>query len=225
MIQIKDVVLVKDILINERVGPLTLIKSGYIYLRTGMYKNNKLSNFIIHGKTILYLGKNIRIINKGRFLFGIGKIGTAFISKDKPILDMEENSTLIINGSFAIGPGSCVSISKNATVELGNNSYITANSKIMCQDHVKIGDNCAISWDVEIMDSDFHNINGHSRRKPIDIGDHVLICCRATILKGVKIGNGAIVASGAVVTKDVPENCLVGGVPAKVIEENVSWSL
>jgi acetyltransferase-like isoleucine patch superfamily enzyme len=43
------------------------------------------------------------------------------------------------------------------------------------------------------------------------------------ILKGVNIGNGAIVAAGAVVTKDVPPNCMVAGVPAKIIKENVKW--
>ena len=46
---------------------------------------------------------------------------------------------------------------------------------------------------------------------------------RAVILKGVTIGDGSIVAAGAVVTKDVPAKTLVGGVPAKVIKENIEW--
>ena len=53
--------------------------------------------------------------------------------------------------------------------------------------------------------------------KPIRIGKSVWIGSNATILPGVTIGNGAIVAAGAVVTKDVPENTIVGGVPAKII--------
>ena len=43
------------------------------------------------------------------------------------------------------------------------------------------------------------------------------------ILPGITIGDGAIVAAGAVVTKDVPARCMVGGVPAKVVKENVDW--
>ena len=46
---------------------------------------------------------------------------------------------------------------------------------------------------------------------------------KATILKGVKICDGAVIAAGAVVTKDVPAKCLVAGVPAKIVKENISW--
>ena len=52
---------------------------------------------------------------------------------------------------------------------------------------------------------------------PIEVGDDVWIGYRAMIMPGVKIGNGAVIAAGAVVTKDVPNYAIVGGVPAKVI--------
>ncbi|EFI14399.1 MULTISPECIES: DapH/DapD/GlmU-related protein [Bacteroides] len=55
------------------------------------------------------------------------------------------------------------------------------------------------------------------------IHDNVWIGTRATILKGVTIGEGAIVAAGAVVTKNVPPHTLVGGVPAKIIKEKISY--
>ncbi|MCR4305614.1 MAG: acyltransferase, partial [Candidatus Daviesbacteria bacterium] len=54
---------------------------------------------------------------------------------------------------------------------------------------------------------------------PVEIGDYVFIGPRAIILPGVKIGKGAVVAAGAVVTKNVQENMIVGGVPAEVIGE------
>ena len=58
---------------------------------------------------------------------------------------------------------------------------------------------------------------------PIHIGNHVWVGVRAIILKGVTIGDGAIIAAGSVVTRDVPANTLVGGVPAKIIKDNISW--
>lgn len=79
---------------------------------------------------------------------------------------------------------------------------------------------------VIIRDSDSHRITNepsYSVRKPIVIGDDVWIGMNVIILKGVKIGTGAIIAAGAVVTKEVPPYTLVAGVPAKVIKENVSW--
>ena len=57
-----------------------------------------------------------------------------------------------------------------------------------------------------------------SKAEPIVIGDDVWIRGNVTICPGVKIGNRAVVAAGAVVTKDVPENCLVGGNPARIIK-------
>ena len=59
--------------------------------------------------------------------------------------------------------------------------------------------------------------------KAIVIGDHVWIGKNVTILKGVKIGNNAIIAAGSIVTKDVPNNTLFGGNPAVIISEGVDW--
>jgi len=67
--------------------------------------------------------------------------------------------------------------------------------------------------------------NGNEKVKAlIVIGDHVWIGLNATILKGVRIADGSVVAAGAVVTRDVPGNTLAGGVPASKIKENVTWS-
>jgi acetyltransferase-like isoleucine patch superfamily enzyme len=59
--------------------------------------------------------------------------------------------------------------------------------------------------------------------QPIIIGNHVWVGMNATILKGVTIGDGAIIAAGSIVTKDVKANTLVGGVPARILKENVEW--
>jgi acetyltransferase-like isoleucine patch superfamily enzyme len=111
-----------------------------------------------------------------------------------------------------------------AEIVIGDRTYINRRTEIMSKSSVKIGQDCAISWDVVISDTDYHQILGTSSTIPIVIGDNVWIGCKATILKGVTIGKGAVVAAGAVVTQDVEPYTLVAGIPAKVIRRNVQWS-
>jgi acetyltransferase-like isoleucine patch superfamily enzyme len=85
---------------------------------------------------------------------------------------------------------------------------------------VTIGKNCLIGNYALIMDSDYHSLNDRSlpgEAAPIEICDDAWIATRAIVLKGVRIGAGAVVAAGAVVTEDVPPRTLVAGVPAKVV--------
>lgn len=140
------------------------------------------------------------------------------------IIRLDENATLKIGGSFALHYGADIIVFKNGTLVLGS-GYCNINVKIRCKESIKIGKNVAISHDVIIMDSDFHELGteGYEMTKPIIIGNYVWIGTRVTILKGVNIGDGAIVAAGSVVTKDIPPNCIAAGVPARVIKENVKW--
>jgi len=114
-------------------------------------------------------------------------------------------------------------IDPDAVLEIGDSTYINRRTEIIARDHISIGAECAISWDVVITDSDEHWQEHVEMIQPVHIGDHVWIGARAIILKGVTIGDGAIVAAGAVVTRDVPAGAVVGGVPAKVIREGARW--
>ncbi|WP_199618152.1 acyltransferase [Paenibacillus alkalitolerans] len=114
--------------------------------------------------------------------------------------------------------------SDEAVIEIGDHTFINRRSEIMCKKLVKIGRNCAISWDVSIMDTDYHCIEGSTPTKPTVIGDNVWIGNKSIILKGVTIGTGAVVAAGSVVSKDVPAYALVAGVPAKLVKTNVRWT-
>lgn len=90
-----------------------------------------------------------------------------------------------------------------------------------------IGDHVDIASEVMIYNSehDIHSEDMHSIKSPVEIGDFCFIGARAIVLPGVKIGRGAIIAAGAVVTKDVPEKAIVAGVPAKIIGERAVKSL
>ncbi|MBL8014506.1 MAG: acyltransferase [Candidatus Omnitrophica bacterium] len=108
---------------------------------------------------------------------------------------------------------------------LGNRNYFNRQVKIVCFDTVTIGDDCLIAADVHIYDHD-HRFDDLSRpirlqgyvTRPIKIGNNVWIGAKATVLKGVTIHDGAVIAANSVVTKDVPANAIVGGNPARVIK-------
>lgn len=110
-----------------------------------------------------------------------------------------------------------------ARIEIGAHTSVGIRSEIRCRERVVIGARCAISWDVQILDTDYHEIVGTPTTKPVTIGDDVWIGTRAVILKGVTIGDGAVVAAGSIVRSDVPAHSVVGGNPARVLREDVAW--
>jgi acetyltransferase-like isoleucine patch superfamily enzyme len=113
-----------------------------------------------------------------------------------------------------------LSAGNNARLTIGDDTFINTGVIISARSEVRIGKNCQIANQVIIMDNDFHGVEDRDRPEvaaPVIIEDNVWLATRCTILKGVTIGKGAVVAAGAVVTRDVPPDTLVGGVPAKVI--------
>jgi len=210
----------------------SIVKSLYLKLFT---ESPKFRNFVrVYPQTALNIHKTASIIlNKGNF-----SINRSWQKRNysSTMFEMAEHSKLIVNGTFDIYSGAYLSVTKNAVLILGS-GYINNNLNISCFEKIEIGNDVVISENVTIRDNDDHYINAKTSQfinnndssadvkttAPIKIGNHVWIGLNVTVLKGVTIGDGAIVAAGAVVTKDVQPNTLVGGVPAKIIKENVSW--
>ena len=115
----------------------------------------------------------------------------------------------------------------NALIEIGENTRINNGFVAIAESScIKIGKNCFIGTQVEIIDSDFHALSSLDRANGIQhksnlvqIGDNVFIGSNVKILKGVSIGDGAVVANSAVVTKDIPPNTIAAGIPASVLRE------
>ncbi len=136
----------------------------------------------------------------------------------------------VVRGELMALPGGAIA--------LGDYCYLGENSRIWSSARVTIGDRVLIAHNVSIMDSLTHPIDPVARHehfkrilfeghpadvdlgaRPIEIHDDAWIACNAVVLRGVVVGEAAIVAAGAVVTKDVPPRTLVAGNPARVVRE------
>lgn len=134
-------------------------------------------------------------------------------------------------GGIKIGKGSVIHMKarfydpKNITV--GEDSIIGEGVVLDGRDKLVIGNHVDLATEVMIYNSehDIENENFTARSAPVYIEDYVFIGPRAIILPGIKIGRGAVVGAGAVVTKDVPPHAVVGGVPAKIIGERKNKNL
>ena len=137
---------------------------------------------------------------------------------------LEENAKMTVKGNFTIFAGSYIRIVKGGHLIL-HGGFLNENVQITCGGKVEIGEGCTIARDVVIRSYDAHHIldDNYKNTKDITIGKHVWVGQGAQILKGVTIGDGAIIAAGSIVTKDVPSHSVVAGVPACVIRENVEW--
>jgi maltose O-acetyltransferase len=109
-------------------------------------------------------------------------------------------------------------------ISIGTDTIVGFRATLDGRNKLKIGDHVDIASEVMIYNSE-HDINSpdfHAITAPVTIGDYVFIGPRAIIMPGVTVGKGAVIAGGAVVTKDVPDFAIVGGVPAKVIGERAN---
>jgi acetyltransferase-like isoleucine patch superfamily enzyme len=106
------------------------------------------------------------------------------------------------------------------TLVIGDGVRLNYGVSISAEGRVAIGARTRIGPYVMIVDSDFHDVHRRDVRpapQPVTIGDDVWIGAKASVLRGVTIGRGAVVGTSAVVTKDVPAFAIVAGVPAKVV--------
>jgi acetyltransferase-like isoleucine patch superfamily enzyme len=146
------------------------------------------------------------------------------LSQGESYLLIDEGAELKILDSFTVYYNCDIAVYKNAVLTLGG-GYINAGSQLRCSKAITIGKEATIARDVMVIDSDSHQIcdGKHVVDQPIVIGDHVWLGTRSLVLKGVRIDDGAIVAAGSIVTKDVGSRCIVAGAPAKCVRENVDW--
>jgi acetyltransferase-like isoleucine patch superfamily enzyme len=143
----------------------------------------------------------------------------------------------LVIGSHSTMEGVHFAVGREGRIRIGNYCYFT-NVVLLCELELSIGNYVMLGWNTTVADTDFHPLEPAERiadaitcsplaegrprpqiaRRPVVIEDDVWIGPSATILKGVRIGRGAFIEAGSLVTRDVPTGARVMGNPAKVVD-------
>lgn len=174
---------------------------------------------------LLFVGKKARILYPSLIT-----VGRTVIFGDFIFINALSKNGIKIGNNFSLGNNSiieCTGVISNLgeSLIIGNNVGIAQNCFIQVRGSVKMGNNIIIGPNVSIF-SENHNFENSEipileqgvTRKGVKIEDGVWIGTRSIILDGVSIGRNSIIAAGSVVTNDVPEFTIYGGVPAKFIK-------
>ncbi len=139
------------------------------------------------------------------------------------------HGTVVFKGDMVIGQESRIIVGSEGTLVFGSHVLITARTSIVAYHFIELGDQCLLSWDILMMDTDFHSVSDYqgdilNPTAPVVIGDHVWIGCRSTLLKGTKIPKGCVIGAGSLVNKSLPDgDSLYAGTPVKKIREAIKW--
>ena len=163
---------------------------------------------------------------------------TAVLYDSARIVNNLPDSSVIDIGAHTHIRGELLTFGHGGRILIGQFCYVGEHTHIWSAQHITIGDRVLISHNVNIFDSLTHPINAAARHRhfksiistghpknldlseePVKIEDDVWIGCMSVILKGVTIGNSAVVGAGSVITNDIPPHTIVSGNPAKVIRE------
>jgi acetyltransferase-like isoleucine patch superfamily enzyme len=183
----------------------------------------------VRGGTVRLASALLRLRREGRFGPGLRVFGWPIVRcAPGSTLVVGRNAVLISDSRFS-EPGvshPCVlrTLRSGASLTIGDNVGMSGCS-VCAAERVSIGDECLIGADVLIADTDFHRVDPEGRRwrkdgvstASIHIGRNVFIGARSMVLKGVNIGDDAVVGAGSVVTSDVPAGAVAAGSPARVI--------
>jgi acetyltransferase-like isoleucine patch superfamily enzyme len=211
-----------------------MIKYGKLLILFRVSKENGLNKALLIlnnlpfllGRSNLIKGNNVNIVgNKietyGLVTMGLGGLENLFYEKTL----ITNHGRLVFLDHCDIGKGVRIFIGNNAKLRVGGNTFFTGNCLIYCSQEVNIGKNCAISWGVQILDTNFHQIkNNDSIKNKVVIGDNCWIGSNVSILPGVTIAENCVVAANSVLTMSfLSPGTLIAGVPAIEKRKDVHW--
>lgn len=174
------------------------------------------------GNVLWQAERGSQLIVKGNSVIGLSLFRG---SKLESRVMLTPGSKLILHGC-RFGYGCNIQLFDGATMEVGTSFYCNIGATFICKGSIKIGNDVICGRNVTIREyhgDHFINSPDYKCFKPIEIGDHVWLCEYCTIMPGVKIGSGSVVAAHSLVTHDVPPNSLVMGIPARVVRTGIQW--
>jgi len=151
-------------------------------------------------------------------------------ARQRVYIELGEGSNLTVAGDFSLGNGCRINVLPGAQLHIGGRlkesaSGITERGLILVRRRVTIGKDFICAWEVFITDCDWHEMIGACNTEDTVIGDHVWVAPKCSILKGSRIGNGCIIATGAVTHKtSFGDGCLLGGMPARILDRDREWA-
>jgi acetyltransferase-like isoleucine patch superfamily enzyme len=188
-------------------------------------------SFRFRGIVVVGRGSKIRVHRSASVTLGpksILAIGLAHDSLAGSVLRLRPRSNLQVEGRVQIMRSCNVALGYDAVLTIGADTFFNDGSSVMCSCSTTIGPRCAVSSGARIFDTDVHKLfqdDDTHPYSPVHIGSDCWIGTNAIILKGAELGEGSVVAAGAVVTSKFPPRSLVAGVPARVVRHNVRWTL
>ena len=174
----------------------------------------------LHGK--VELPENVQT---AMIKIGFGDVGHYDRKRSRSIWQV--SGTVSFGGKASIGHGSKLSVRGN--LHLGAGFNMTAESTIVCAKEIRFGDDCLLSWDILVMDTDEHPLydmeNQHiNPDKPILVGNHVWIGCKCVLLKGAEVPSNTVLAAGTLLkTTFAGEHQVIGGNPPSILKRDVRW--
>lgn len=199
---------------------ISLLKTLFWNLRAG----HRSLPLLLYPNVHFRMGRKAKIIhNGGRLKVGGHWDLSRYMPSEMKICD---DAVLEINGNMQILTGCSINICPGAKLSIGRGG-INVGGRIVCFQSITIGDNTWLGDHVIIRDNDNHLILGNRKpsASPIRIGNNVWFGINVTVLKGVTVGDGAVVAANSLVIRDVPPGALVGGSPARILKENIKWEM
>lgn len=214
----------------SRIRELNLFSTIYINFATFSLEQAIHFPILVFGKLTIKNVRKAKLVFHSPLKVGllrIGKKSVGFIDKDcRTIWNVA--GILHIYGNVRIGRGCCIEVGENAVLTLGENFNVTGRSTLLCQNSISFGNECLLSWDLLIMDNDWHQVVSTiddrilNPSEPITIGNHVWIGCRSIILKGVSISDNVIVAANSTISRNISKE-FVAVSSNGILKENVRW--